>query len=124
MMQLTEISGAAYVSWRNTELLKAETILSSEIEHNSSILHYHLANRAFVRARLQQWAGALDDAEAVIRISPSPPPLVALLAKSIAQSGQDMYTAAMETLDNALKICDPAEKDFVDVIKVCNHSHN
>ena len=65
MVQLTEISNVAYVAWRKGELTRAEEILTSEIERNSNPSHYHLANRAFVQARLRQWNGALDDAQAV-----------------------------------------------------------
>lgn len=67
-MQLTDISSAAYVSWRKADLARAEEILSSEIERSSGPLHYHLSNRAFVRARQKQLDGALDDAQAVTRI--------------------------------------------------------
>lgn len=66
--QLTEISNTAYVSWKKGELEKAEEILSSDIEHSSSHLHYHRANRSFVRSRLQHWDRALDDANEVNRI--------------------------------------------------------
>ncbi|KAF8121118.1 hypothetical protein EV363DRAFT_1234174 [Boletus edulis] len=112
---LTEIDNEAYVSWRKGKLVSTEDILSNEIERSSTPSHYHLANRALVRARLQQWDRALDDAQASLSITPS---LVARLAKSIAQSGQNRHDAGIEALNHVLESCDQREKDFVDVIKV------
>lgn len=68
-MKLTEISNAAYVLWRKAELARAEQVLSCDIGCSSSLLHYHLANRALVRARLGRWNLAFDDAQSVTRIS-------------------------------------------------------
>ncbi|KAG6377967.1 WD40-repeat-containing domain protein [Boletus reticuloceps] len=97
---LTEIDNEAYVSWKKGELVSTEDILSSEIERSSTPSHYQLANRALVRARLQQWDGALDDAQASLSITPS---LVARLAKSIAQSGQNRHDSGIEALMMYLK---------------------
>ncbi|KAH0826114.1 WD40-repeat-containing domain protein [Lanmaoa asiatica] len=107
--QLTDVGNAAYVSWRQAELARAEEILSSEIGRSSGPLHYHLANRALVRARRRQWDGALDDAQTQS--------LIALLAKSVAQSGQERCNAAIETLDIAIENGDREEKDFVRLVK-------
>lgn len=52
------------------------------------------------------------------------PSLVAFLAKSNAQSGQELYDAAIETLNVALENRGQEEKDFVDVIKVRMHLHD
>ncbi|KAI9458227.1 hypothetical protein HD554DRAFT_2177419 [Boletus coccyginus] len=110
----TDLSNAAYVSWKKADLVKAEEILSSEIERGLTPLNYHLANRALVRARRQQWDGALEDAQSSLLIKPS---LVGLLAKGLAQIGQGEYDTTVEGLDDALERCDQEEKDFVHMVK-------
>ncbi|KAG9310789.1 hypothetical protein JVU11DRAFT_8639 [Chiua virens] len=110
----TEVNSAVYISWRRADLARAEEILSCEIERGSSPLHYHVANRALIRARLRQWDGALDDAQTSLLVKPS---LVALIAKGFSQSGKGCHQAATETLDAALEACDLEEKDIVGMIK-------
>lgn len=41
----------------------AETVITEEMTHSSCPSYNALANRALVRARLQDWDGAYDDAQ-------------------------------------------------------------
>ena len=44
---------------------EAETVIMEEMTHPSNRRDNSLANRALVRARLQDWSGAYDDAQQV-----------------------------------------------------------
>ncbi|KAG8215514.1 hypothetical protein J3R82DRAFT_9161 [Butyriboletus roseoflavus] len=61
--------------------------------------------------------GRLTMHKRVIKSLSVKPSLVAILAKSVAQSNQELYDAAIETLNVALENCDQEEEDFVNVIK-------
>ena len=60
-----QIDDATLNSWRHDQLANADTSLTTAIHTSQHPSHHTLASRAFVRARLQQWDAAVEDAEKV-----------------------------------------------------------
>jgi WD40 repeat protein len=60
-----EITNAALDSWKQDWLADVETSLTGTITNSRNQSHHALANRALVRARLQHWDLAIEDAENV-----------------------------------------------------------
>ena len=58
------VSYTAFKPWIEQDLSTADAILLREIQTNYSN-HHVLANLALVRARLQQWHAAIDNAKQV-----------------------------------------------------------
>lgn len=57
-----------YETWKNGNLVEAEEALSKEIEDPCyrAFIQYERANRALVRVRRENWAGALEDVNATM----------------------------------------------------------
>lgn len=62
-----QISDAVFNFWIKKEWSNAETVLTEEIMQSSSPSYHALANRALIRANLEQWLAAQHDAEEVFR---------------------------------------------------------
>lgn len=67
-LPLIHVTGAAFESWAQGDLPRAEGLLTEEIIHPSSPFHHAqaLAHRSLVRSRVKQWDMAVDDAKKVI----------------------------------------------------------
>ena len=59
------VDNAALDSWKRDQLTDTEALLTTTIATSQSSGHHALASRAIVRARLQQWDVAIEDAEKV-----------------------------------------------------------
>ncbi|KAH0838810.1 WD40-repeat-containing domain protein [Lanmaoa asiatica] len=59
------INDAVLHSWTHDQFANAETLLTQEIADSRYANHHILASRALVRARLQHWDAAIDDAKQV-----------------------------------------------------------
>lgn len=112
---------------------KAETVVTEEMIHFSCPNHHSLTNRALIRARLQDWRGALDDAQQVhsccvfqllvftlIRVKSLKVQLsvIGYIAKAIAHVGQGEFQAGIRTFDLAFMHCSPEESAFLLLIRV------
>ena len=56
------IDDTALHSWKHNQFANAEALLTAAIHESRNPIHYALASRALVRARLRQWDAAIADA--------------------------------------------------------------
>lgn len=60
-----DVTNAALDFWKKDQLPDAEALLTRTIMNPGHIRHHALANRALVRAYMQHWDAAIDDAKKV-----------------------------------------------------------
>ncbi|KAG9311265.1 hypothetical protein JVU11DRAFT_8351 [Chiua virens] len=108
------VSDAALDSWKQDRLTEAESFLTMSIANSDHPSHHALANRALIRARLQQCIMALEDAERSIKIRPS---TIGYIAKSTALMGVGKKSEGCRVYDLAFTRCHPHYLDFLLLIK-------
>ncbi|KAF8551251.1 hypothetical protein OG21DRAFT_1512971 [Imleria badia] len=108
------IDHAALDSWKHDQLADTEALLTAAIATPQNPRHHALASRAIIRARLQQWDAAVDDAEKSIKIQPS---TIAHIAKSVALVGKGEKYKAYRACDIAFDHFLPSRVRFVLLIK-------
>ena len=110
---------------------EAETVITEEMSDSSNRSNNSLANRALVRARLQDWSGAYDDAQQVrfrrvlhilvfsraksLKVQPS---VDGYIAKAIARIGQGESQAGIRAFDLTFLHCSLKEIPFLFLIRV------
>lgn len=112
---------------------KAKTVITEEMAHFPCPDHHSLANRAFIRAHLEDWGGASEDAQQVsscciphlpvfthvrIKSLEVQPSVVGYVAKAIAHVGQGESAAGIRTFDLALLHCSLEEIGFLLLLRV------
>ncbi|KAF8548747.1 hypothetical protein OG21DRAFT_1515960 [Imleria badia] len=93
-----QIDDAALDLWKHDRLVDTEALLTATIATPQNQSHHALASRALVRARLQQWDAAIDDAEKSIKIQFS---VIGYIAKSVALVGKGEKHKAYRACDIA-----------------------
>jgi hypothetical protein len=129
-----QIDNAALDSSTHDQLADAKPPLTETMTNTGHQTHHALANRALVRARLQQSEQAIDDAENVslsllshtrmhivnfrkpIKIRPS---VNGYIAKSVALINRGKRAEGCRAYDLAFRHCDPTDVDLILLIKVC-----
>ncbi|KAH7905044.1 hypothetical protein BJ138DRAFT_1165467 [Hygrophoropsis aurantiaca] len=109
-----QIIDTAFEAWVQDELEKAEAIFTQKIMLAQNPNHHLLANRALLRARLQGWEGAINDAEKSIEIQPS---VIGYIAKSVALVGDGRVKDGYRACDLAFAHCDSNDVDFLLLVK-------
>ncbi|KAF8552471.1 hypothetical protein OG21DRAFT_1443452 [Imleria badia] len=109
-----QIDDAALNLWRHDQLADSEALLTAAIPTPQRSSHHALASRALVRARLQLWNAAVDDAEKSIKIRPS---IIGHIAKSVALVGKGEKHKAYRACDIAFDHFHPSRSRFVLLIK-------
>ncbi|KAF8129771.1 hypothetical protein EV363DRAFT_1336453 [Boletus edulis] len=109
-----QIDDAVLDAWENDQLENADTLLTAAVSEANSQSHYALASRSAVRARLQKWDAALQDAEMAIDVQPS---IIAFLAKSIAHVGNGEKDKGYRTCDIAFEHFHSSHVTFLLLIK-------
>ena len=110
---------------------EAETVITEEMTNLPHRSCHSLANRALVRARLQDWSGAYDDAQQVrfclvfhlpvfirtksLKVQPS---VIGYIAKAIVRIGQGESQAGIRAFDLAFMHCSLEEIPFLFLIRV------
>ncbi|KAF8547809.1 WD40 repeat-like protein [Imleria badia] len=114
---LLRISEDLFKPWMQQDWTNAEIVLTEEITSSSSSNRWDaLANRALIRARLQRWREAYDDAEESLTIQLT---VVGHIAKAISLVGKGKKEAATRRIDLVFCDCDPeeCESEFLLLIK-------
>ena len=129
-----QIDDAALDSWKHDQLENADALLTAAIPESRNPNHHLFANRALVRARLQQWDAALIDAEQVlialfshsltlmsiytkaIKIEPS---VIGYIAKSVALIGNGEKHNGYRACDIAFERFHSSHVTFLLLVKVC-----
>ncbi|KAF8546305.1 hypothetical protein OG21DRAFT_1176634 [Imleria badia] len=107
------VGGAVLDSWRQGRLVETDALLTEDIDSENPSLRT-LPHRALIRARLQQWDAANDDAEKSINIRPS---AIGLIAKGVALVGEGKKQEAYRACDLVFKYCDSDRVDILLAIK-------
>ncbi|KAF8126003.1 hypothetical protein EV363DRAFT_1402063 [Boletus edulis] len=110
-MQLIYADDASLNAWRRDDLTSAVAIFSQEMQDAD---YHRLANLALVRARLEQWESAEQDARASIEIRPT---ISAYIAVSIALGGQGQLAAAKQEFNQAFLCHEPKNACLLLLIK-------
>ncbi|KAF8548319.1 hypothetical protein OG21DRAFT_1489483 [Imleria badia] len=109
-----QIDNAALDSSTHDQLADAKPPLTETMTNTGHQTHHALANRALVRARLQQSEQAIDDAENPIKIRPS---VNGYIAKSVALINRGKRAEGCRAYDLAFRHCDPTDVDLILLIK-------
>ncbi|KAF8142122.1 hypothetical protein EV363DRAFT_1150633 [Boletus edulis] len=112
------IDDAALESWKHSQLVTAEALLTAAIPTPQNPSHYALASRALVRARLQQWDAAIEDATESIKISPS---VIGYIARSVALVGKGEMRKAYRACDIAFQRSHSTHVPFLLLVKAYMH---
>ncbi|KAF8447265.1 hypothetical protein L210DRAFT_3525408 [Boletus edulis BED1] len=110
-MQLIYVDDTSLNAWRRDDLTSAVAIFSQETQDAD---YHRLANLALVRARLEQWESAEQDARASIEIRPT---ILAYIAVSIALGGQGQLAAAKQEFNQAFLCHEPKNACLLLLIK-------
>ncbi|KAI5984705.1 hypothetical protein EDC04DRAFT_3003763 [Pisolithus marmoratus] len=114
-LPFVQVSDATLKSWIQDNPRNTEMPLSEEIMSASSPNHYLLANRALIRARLKDWALAIEDGKESLHVQPSP---IGHIAIAIALLGQGDREGALSIFDLAFHDCDPRDIKFLLLLKL------
>jgi hypothetical protein len=130
-MALLHLSRPAYELCIQGDWKEAETVITEEMTHSSNRSNNSLASRALVRARLQDWNGAYDDAQQVrfccvlhmlvfsrvksLKVQLS---VDGYIAKAIALVGQGESQAGIRAFDLTFLHCSLKEIPFLFLIRV------
>ncbi|KAF8548919.1 WD40 repeat-like protein, partial [Imleria badia] len=101
-------------AWKQDHLANADALLTSAIHESRDLNPPVLASRALVRARLQHWDAALEDAEKATQLQPS---VIGYIAKSIAHVGKGERHKAYEACDIAFELFHSSHGTFILLIK-------
>ena len=126
------IDDDALHSWKRDQFANAEALLTAAIHESRNPIHYALASRALVRARLREWDAAIADAKEVfvtllshalsliciksIKIQPS---VIGYIAKSVALVGNGEKYKAYRTCEIAFERFHSTHVTFLLLTKVC-----
>ncbi|KAF8546516.1 hypothetical protein OG21DRAFT_1501955 [Imleria badia] len=110
-----QIDIAALDSSTHDQLADAEPSLTDTITNTGHQTYHALANRALVRARLQQSDQAIDDAQNSIKIRPS---VNGYIAKSVALISRGKKAEGCRVYDLAFRHCNPTDVDLILLIKM------
>ncbi|KAF8547212.1 hypothetical protein OG21DRAFT_1472561 [Imleria badia] len=113
-LPFVHINDTVLDSWKRDQLADTEASLTETISNPEYKSHHALANRALVRARLQLWDLATDDAEKSIDIRPS---VVGCIAKSVALIGSGRKEDVHRVFDLAFRHCAAIDVDLLLLIK-------
>ncbi|KAF8549281.1 TPR-like protein [Imleria badia] len=105
-----DITNTVLDSWKQDRLQDTEVSLTETIANSGNKDHFALANRAVVRARLQHWDLAIDDAEQSINVRPS---IIGYIAKSLALIGARQKARGCRAYDFVFRHCHPGDIDLL-----------
>ncbi|KAF8555425.1 hypothetical protein OG21DRAFT_1602885 [Imleria badia] len=108
-----DINDAAFKSWKQGDLTRAEEFLTEEIAHP---FHHGrtLAQRALVRSRLKQLDMAMDDAKKSIEAQRS---VIGYIANAVTRIGNGDYESAIRVFDLAFTDGLATDNNFLLLIK-------
>ncbi|KAF8555612.1 hypothetical protein OG21DRAFT_1483751 [Imleria badia] len=109
-----EITVTAFSFWQHGKLANSEASLTETIFKYPYKNHLTLANRALVRAHLQHWNLAIDDADESIKNHPS---VIGYIAKSVALIGEGKKREGCEVFNQVFTHCDRIDVDLLLLIK-------
>ncbi|KAH0826723.1 hypothetical protein J3R83DRAFT_5127 [Lanmaoa asiatica] len=113
-LPLMQISDTAFDFWMRKDWTNAEAVLTEEITQSSSPSYHVLANRAFIRAHLEQWPAAQCDAEESLVIRPS---AIGHIAKAMALIGKGEGEAAIRLFDLVFGYCGSDDNKILLIVK-------
>ncbi|KAF8552626.1 WD40 repeat-like protein [Imleria badia] len=113
-LPLIDITSIAFDSGKWDQLANSEASLTVTITKSRQKDHLAFANRALVRAHLQHWDLAIDDATKSINICPS---IIGYIAKSVALIRKGEKAEGCRVYDLVFRHCHRNEVDFLLLIK-------
>ncbi|KAI6038673.1 hypothetical protein EDC04DRAFT_1931148 [Pisolithus marmoratus] len=113
-LPLVQVSEDALKSWTLGDPTNTEMLLSEEITNTSGTRHYVLANRALIRAQLNNVALAIEDAKESLLLQSSP---IGYIAMAIALLGRGDRDGALCTFDLAIHDCELHDVRYLLLLK-------